>query len=147
MTPCQGVTIHDMGHKMGCNGVDNGQLSFQHYAVPREALLNAFSEVAADGSFSSSIPKARDRFLKVRYMTCCMGFVRDNNTAAAILRCKCTAARVLLRLFVALGSCLSLAGHVAHWHTHQAIGLTEHLLLLPCRWQISCYQAASASPA
>jgi acyl-CoA oxidase len=65
MTPCQGVTIHDMGHKMGCNGVDNGQLSFQHYAVPREALLNAFSEVTADGSFSSSIPKARDRFLKV----------------------------------------------------------------------------------
>uniref|UniRef100_A0A383WDA5 Acyl-coenzyme A oxidase n=1 Tax=Tetradesmus obliquus TaxID=3088 RepID=A0A383WDA5_TETOB len=65
MTPCKGVTIHDMGHKMGCNGVDNGQLSFEQYSVPREALLNAFSEVAADGSFSSSIPKARDRFLKV----------------------------------------------------------------------------------
>ncbi|KAF6250062.1 hypothetical protein COO60DRAFT_1706247 [Scenedesmus sp. NREL 46B-D3] len=65
MTPCPGVTIHDMGHKIGCNGVDNGQLSFEQYAVPREALLNAFSEVAADGTFSSSIPKARDRFLKV----------------------------------------------------------------------------------
>jgi acyl-CoA oxidase len=59
-----------MGHKMGCNGVDNGQLSFEQYAVPREALLNAFSEVMPDGSFSSSIPKARDRFLKVCYVTC-----------------------------------------------------------------------------
>ncbi len=65
MSPCAGVTIEDMGHKMGCNGVDNGKLSFHNYAVPREALLNAFSDVQSDGSFSSSIPKPRDRFLKV----------------------------------------------------------------------------------
>ena len=25
---CQGVRIEDMGHKMGCNGVDNGKLWF-----------------------------------------------------------------------------------------------------------------------
>eukprot|EP00879_Flechtneria_rotunda_P002191 GHRR01002377.1.p1 GENE.GHRR01002377.1~~GHRR01002377.1.p1 ORF type:complete len:601 (+),score=233.83 GHRR01002377.1:928-2730(+) len=65
MRPCKGVTIHDMGHKMGCNGVDNGKLSFDNYAVPRDALLDAFSQLEADGSFSSSIPKPRDRFLKV----------------------------------------------------------------------------------
>lgn len=35
MTPCEGVTIQDMGHKIGCNGVDNGQLVFNHYVVPR----------------------------------------------------------------------------------------------------------------
>lgn len=65
MAPCKGVTICDMGHKMGCNGVDNGRLKFDHYAVPRESLLNAFSDVAADGTFSSSIAKPRDRFLRV----------------------------------------------------------------------------------
>ena len=28
MRPRPGVTIQDMGHKMGCNGVDNAKLSF-----------------------------------------------------------------------------------------------------------------------
>jgi hypothetical protein len=28
MRPCRGVRIEDMGHKMGCNGVDNGKLWF-----------------------------------------------------------------------------------------------------------------------
>jgi hypothetical protein len=82
MQPCKGVTIHDMGHKMGCNGVDNGQLSFEQYAVPREALLNAFSEVTADGSFSSSIPKARDRFLKVRDTMCSLSFMQFDAVAS-----------------------------------------------------------------
>jgi acyl-CoA oxidase len=41
----RGVRIEDMGHKMGCNGVDNGKLWFEHVRVPREALLNSFSEV------------------------------------------------------------------------------------------------------
>lgn len=87
MAPCDGVVIEDMGHKMGCNGVDNGKLSFNHYAVPREALLNAFSEVQADGSFSSSIPKPRDRFLKVGsgilgiHDTQCMSVVGAAHTA------------------------------------------------------------------
>lgn len=35
MTPCEGVTIWDMGHKLGCNGVDNAQLKFNHVVVPR----------------------------------------------------------------------------------------------------------------
>ncbi len=63
--PCPGVVIEDMGHKMGCNGVDNGKLRFEHVKVPRDALLDAFSSVGPDGSFSSSIAKPRDRFLKV----------------------------------------------------------------------------------
>lgn len=33
--------------------------------VKREALLNAFSNVERDGSFSSVVKKPRDRFLKV----------------------------------------------------------------------------------
>ncbi|KAK9840200.1 hypothetical protein WJX74_005380 [Apatococcus lobatus] len=61
----EGVRIEDMGHKMGCNGVDNGKLWFDHVRVPRAALLNAFCNVERDGSYSSQIPRARDRFLKV----------------------------------------------------------------------------------
>ncbi|KAL4447754.1 hypothetical protein ABPG75_004973 [Micractinium tetrahymenae] len=65
MQPCRGVRIEDMGHKMGCNGVDNGKLWFDHVRVPRSALLDASSQVQRDGGFRSDIPRARDRFLKV----------------------------------------------------------------------------------
>lgn len=65
MAPCPGVRIEDMGHKMGCNGVDNGKLWFDRVRVPRTALLNHFSDVAPGGGFTSSIAKPRDRFLRV----------------------------------------------------------------------------------
>ena len=54
-----GVTIHDMGHKMGLNGVDNAKLSFENVRVPRENLLNRYSDVQEDGSFSTDIPSNR----------------------------------------------------------------------------------------
>jgi len=47
------------------NGVDNGKLAFDHVRVPRSALLDKHSQVARDGTFSSSIKKKRNRFLKV----------------------------------------------------------------------------------
>ena len=40
-----GVTIHDMGYKMGLNGIDNAKISFDNVRVPRENLLNKESEV------------------------------------------------------------------------------------------------------
>ena len=65
MQPCSGVRVEDMGHKMGCNGVDNGKLWFDAVRVPRTALLNASSDVSPGGAFTSPIPKPRDRFLRV----------------------------------------------------------------------------------
>jgi acyl-CoA oxidase len=59
MLPCRGVTIHDMGHKMGCNGVDNAKLSFDRVRVPREGLLDAHSTVAPDGAFTSRVGRPR----------------------------------------------------------------------------------------
>jgi alkylation response protein AidB-like acyl-CoA dehydrogenase len=44
-----GVTVEDMGYKMGLNGVDNAKLSFDHVRTPRENLLNALSDVDAKG--------------------------------------------------------------------------------------------------
>ena len=45
MAVCPGVRIEDMGHKMGCNGVDNGKLWFDHVRLPWGALLDALSQV------------------------------------------------------------------------------------------------------
>ena len=57
-----GVTIADCGRKGGLNGVDNGKLSFAKVRVPRTALLNAYGDVAADGTYSSSIESDSRRF-------------------------------------------------------------------------------------
>jgi acyl-CoA oxidase len=48
-----------MGHKQGCNGVDNGKLWFKDVRVPRESLLNRHSNVTSNGEFKSSIEKKR----------------------------------------------------------------------------------------
>jgi len=59
------VTVEDMGYKMGLNGVDNAKLAFDNVRVPREALLNKWSDVSEDGKFESKIDGGRQRFLTV----------------------------------------------------------------------------------
>lgn len=61
-TPMPGVTIGDDGPKAGLNGVDNGRLSFDHVSVPREMLLDRYGQVAADGTYTSSIENETRRF-------------------------------------------------------------------------------------
>jgi len=65
MKTIPGVTIEDMGYKMGLNGVDNAKLSFDNVRVPRTALLNKWSDVEEDGTFTSKIDGGRQRFLTV----------------------------------------------------------------------------------
>lgn len=61
-----GVEIHDMGHKMGLNGVDNAKFTFTNVRVPRENLLNKLADVDENGQYSTEIKgSARARFLAV----------------------------------------------------------------------------------
>lgn len=61
-----GVEIHDMGHKMGLNGVDNAKFFFNNVRVPRENLLNLYSDVAEDGTYTTNVEGSiRKRFLTV----------------------------------------------------------------------------------
>merc|ERR1712013_768671 len=63
-----GVTIEDMGYKMGLNGVDNAKLSFDNVRVPRTALLNRYSDVSEEGEFTSDIGGAKAAIsVAVRY--------------------------------------------------------------------------------
>ena len=57
-----GVDGRDDGLKGGLNGVDNGQLWFDHVRVPRANLLNRYGDVAADGTYSSPIASPGRRF-------------------------------------------------------------------------------------
>jgi acyl-CoA oxidase len=60
--PMPGVTIGDDGPKAGLLGVDNGRLSFDHVEVPRDMLLDRYGQVAADGTYTSSIENETRRF-------------------------------------------------------------------------------------
>lgn len=57
-----GVGGEDDGVKGGLNGVDNGRLHFSNVRVPRTNLLNRYGDVAADGTYSSSIESPGRRF-------------------------------------------------------------------------------------
>ena len=60
--PLPGVRIEDCGPKLGLEGVDNGRLYFNGVRVPREALLDRFATVTADGTYESSIASPGRRF-------------------------------------------------------------------------------------
>ncbi|WP_410786191.1 acyl-CoA dehydrogenase [Kribbella sp. C-35] len=57
-----GVTLSDCGPKLGLNGVDNGRVVFDQVRVPREALLDRYAQVDADGNYSSAIENPDRRF-------------------------------------------------------------------------------------
>lgn len=57
-----GITTSDCGYKGGLPGVDNGRIMFDHVRIPREDLLNRYADVAADGTYSSSIESDNRRF-------------------------------------------------------------------------------------
>jgi acyl-CoA oxidase len=57
-----GVRIEDCGLKAGLNGVDNGRLYFDHVRIPRDNLLNRYSDVGEGGSYSTLIDNQTKRF-------------------------------------------------------------------------------------
>ena len=63
--PVGGVRIEDQGHKPCINGNDNGRLFFNGLRVPRGALLDRYASMSKGGKYEGTIPKVRDRFLKV----------------------------------------------------------------------------------
>ena len=59
-----GVRIRDLGVKIALNGIDNGTLAFNQVRVPRENLLNRYSDVDEDGNFTSSVSSISSRFFQ-----------------------------------------------------------------------------------
>ncbi|XP_076060527.1 peroxisomal acyl-coenzyme A oxidase 3-like isoform X2 [Oratosquilla oratoria] len=57
-----GITIADMGHKLGLNGIDNGVMMFEKYAIPRENLLNRTGDVTPEGTYESPFKDPNKRF-------------------------------------------------------------------------------------
>ncbi|XP_012272767.1 peroxisomal acyl-coenzyme A oxidase 3 isoform X2 [Orussus abietinus] len=59
MLPFHGVTLGDMGEKIGLKGVDNGFALFNRYSVPKICLLNKTADVTEDGKYLSFMSENR----------------------------------------------------------------------------------------
>jgi len=64
MNPSPGVTIDDMGAKLGMNGVDNARIILKNVEAEADSLLNKLANIDAEKNvFNSSIGNKRQRFL------------------------------------------------------------------------------------
>ncbi|XP_018573193.1 peroxisomal acyl-coenzyme A oxidase 3 isoform X2 [Anoplophora glabripennis] len=61
-SPHPGLTVGDMGEKIGLNGVDNGFVEFNNYRIPRENLLNKHGDVTEDGRYVTTIKDPNKRY-------------------------------------------------------------------------------------
>ena len=54
--PLEGIEIGDIGRKIAFSNVDNGYMKFDHYKVPRSALLSRYVSIDAAGNFTVQSP-------------------------------------------------------------------------------------------
>eukprot|EP00095_Tigriopus_kingsejongensis_P010852 snap_masked-scaffold592_size129239-processed-gene-0.6 protein:Tk10852 transcript:snap_masked-scaffold592_size129239-processed-gene-0.6-mRNA-1 annotation:"hypothetical protein LOTGIDRAFT_159357" len=62
LQPYPGVTIGDMGEKVGLNGLDNGFMMFDHYRIEKKCLLNKLGDVNELGAYVSPFKDPNRRF-------------------------------------------------------------------------------------
>lgn len=60
--PLPGIILGDCGKKIGMDGVDNGFMIFNHVRIPKDNLLNRFSNVTDEGEFQTLIESPDHRF-------------------------------------------------------------------------------------
>ncbi|KAL4707432.1 hypothetical protein ACJJTC_008617, partial [Scirpophaga incertulas] len=57
-----GVTVGDVGEKVGLNGIDNGFVMFDNYRVPKEAALDKMGGVDDQGNYTTPFRDPNKRF-------------------------------------------------------------------------------------
>ncbi len=60
-----GVSVWDMGYKIGVNGVDNASIGFNQVRIPLDNMLDATAKMKANGSYHCDIKSKRGRFLSL----------------------------------------------------------------------------------
>ncbi|ALC37996.1 CG9527 [Drosophila busckii] len=61
LLPFPGVTVGDLGEKIGLNGIDNGFAMFNQYRIPKANLLSRTGDIDEQGNYVSRIKDARKR--------------------------------------------------------------------------------------
>lgn len=62
LSPMSGVSVGDLGEKLGQNGLDNGFVSFNQVRIPRENLLNRTADVTPVGKYVTPYKDPNKRF-------------------------------------------------------------------------------------
>ncbi|ETE63784.1 Peroxisomal acyl-coenzyme A oxidase 2 [Ophiophagus hannah] len=91
-SPGQGITLGDIGPKMGFENIDNGFLILKNVRVPRENMLAKFSQVLPDGQYKKQGSE------KINYLT--MVVVRVNMLQSSIIPCLMKACTIAIRYSV-----------------------------------------------
>ncbi|XP_013924300.1 PREDICTED: peroxisomal acyl-coenzyme A oxidase 2 [Thamnophis sirtalis] len=91
-SPCQGITLGDIGPKMGFDNVDNGFLILKNVHVPRENMLAKFSQVLPDGQYKKQGSE------KINYLT--MVVIRVTILRGSIVPCLMKACTIAIRYSV-----------------------------------------------
>ncbi|XP_063914468.1 peroxisomal acyl-coenzyme A oxidase 3-like [Zophobas morio] len=61
LLPFVGVTVADMGEKIGLNGIDNGVLIFDKYRIPADCYLNKYGDITPEGDYINYIKDAQEK--------------------------------------------------------------------------------------
>ncbi|XP_050345374.1 peroxisomal acyl-coenzyme A oxidase 3-like [Nymphalis io] len=62
LKPFSGVTVGDIGEKIGLNGVDNGFIMFNNYHIPKEYALDKLGGVDDNGDYKTPFRDPSKRF-------------------------------------------------------------------------------------
>ena len=63
--PLPGITVGDIGPKLGLNGMDNGFLRFSNFEQPKDSMLNRFAKINDSGEYEIIDPNA----IKILYLS------------------------------------------------------------------------------
>ena len=88
----QGVTLGDMGEKMGRNGLDNGYIRFHHLRLPSSALLQRWTTVTENGRFVQQPASGRTTYValvqtRVELLVLCSDVLKQAVTIAVRYAC------------------------------------------------------------
>ena len=88
----RGVTVGDMGAKMGRDGLDNGYVRFHHLRLPPSALLQRWTAVTEDGRFVQQAASGRTTYValvqtRVELLVLCSDVLKQSVTIAVRYAC------------------------------------------------------------
>ena len=103
------VRITSLAEKTALRGLDNAYISFDHFEVPRAALLGRYSTVTEDGQYVLQLPPGNKRMLDVLISRLLTGRVCLSEYTVGIARVRvCVSVCLSMCVYLCVSMCVSL---------------------------------------